>query len=99
MPPGDEPDFIKTMREPEKPRQKPPEPPTLPGKSPESPAVSPALPQLENQEPAGETGKDTRVNEQGERTWPVLPPAPDSGNGVRPPLPYWRDDDKKDDKK
>lgn len=99
-PPGDEPDFIKQMHEPPKPRQKPPEPPTLPEKAstksepPEKAPVKPELPQLEDQEPAGETGKDGRVKDQGESTRPVPPPAPNSGNGIRPPIPYWRDDDK-----
>lgn len=86
-PPGEEPDFIKELREP---RQKPPEPPTLPGKSP----APPDLPQLENQEPTSETGKDARVNDQGEPNRPAPPPAPNSNSTIRPPIPYWRDDDK-----
>lgn len=88
-PSDDEPDFIKAMREP---RQKPP---TLPEKSP----APPDLPQLENQEPTSETGKDARVNDQGERTWPPAPPTLNPDNTIRPPIPYWRDDDKKDGKK
>ncbi len=98
MPPAEEPDFIKTMREA---RQKPPPPPTLPEKAPAKPELPelPQLPQLENQEPAGETGKDARVNDQGEPNRPAPPPAPSSNSTIRPPLPYWRDDDKKDGKK
>jgi hypothetical protein len=92
--PSEEPDFIKAMREP---RQKPPEPPTLPEKPPAKPEL-PELPQLENQEPTSETGKDVRVNDQGEPNRPAPPPAPNSNSTIRPPIPYWRDDDQ-DEKK